>query len=104
MVREASPAGDRHPAGLLNAGKLLMCVVSMIMDHYRDKWDHLVVPGVAPPPAPPITAAEIEEFRRLLERARDYDRKNSEPDCELKEKRDAIKKIADLMGVKIDFV
>jgi len=101
-----------------------MCVVSMIMDHYHNKWAPLVplypptapalppmVPTVPTPwlvptaPAPsPIVPQEIEEFRKLLERAREYDRRNGEPDCELDEKRQALKKMAEQLGVDISFV
>ena len=85
-----------------------MCVVSMVMDHYHDKWRPLVpqpLPYPYPVPAPsPITPAEVEEFRKLLERAREYDRKNNEPDCELEEKRKKVKDLADALGVKVDFL
>lgn len=81
-----------------------MCVVSMIMDHYRDKWAPMVPqqPFVWPVPyTPPITPEEIAEFRRLLDRAREYDRRNNEPDCELEEKKEAIRKIAKALGIEI---
>lgn len=100
-----------------------MCVVSMIMDHHYDKWRRwlpespivippvVVPPTVVPtypapaPPAPsPITPEEIEEFRKLLERAREYDRRHNEPDCEQAEKRERLKKLAKELGVEIDFV
>lgn len=90
-----------------------MCVVSMVMDHYHNKWKPYVVPSapiypwptvpVAPQPSP-ITPAEIEEFRRLLDRAREYDRRNNEPDCELESKKKAVRDIAEALGVKIDFL
>jgi hypothetical protein len=75
-----------------------MCVVSMVMDHYLDKWR---------PPAPPYpmpTPAELEEFRRLLERAREYDRAHGQPDCGLEEKRRRVRELAESLGVKVDFV
>lgn len=50
------------------------------------------------------TQAEIDEFRRLLERAREYDIKNNEPNCEMEEKRKKIKDLADELGIKIDFI
>lgn len=92
-----------------------MCVMSMVMDHYWDKWRPPTWPYVPPldteawklipvPPAPKITSEEVEEFRRLLERAREYDRQNNQPDCELAEKKERIKKLADQLGVKIDFL
>jgi hypothetical protein len=101
-----------------------MCVVSMVIDHYREKWEPLIPAWLQPPPAPNftptsplpqpvapvvppaeprITDEEIREFRRLLERAREYDRKNNEPDCELAEKKAALQKIAEQLGVKISF-
>lgn len=91
-----------------------MCVVSMVMDHYWDKWreypygptspntDPCIRPAIYPQRQ--ITPEEVEEFRRLLERAREYDRKNNEPDCELDSKRKRIKDLADQLGVKIDFL
>lgn len=47
---------------------------------------------------------EIDEFRRLLDRARKYDKEHGEPDCELAEKKAALKKIADQMGIDIAFI
>lgn len=108
-----------------------MCTVSMIMDHYGDKWRPLVQPWPEPyqpwttnppqpqpqkaltpedvarilaPKPPVISAEEIAEFRRLLDRAREYDKRNNEPDCELAEKRDALKVIAAALGVDISFI
>lgn len=98
-----------------------MCVVSMVMDHYREKWTPLVpspmVPGWQPVPMPlrrdrdvrrderpAIAPEEIAEFRRLLERAREYDKRNHEPDCELDEKRAALLVLAKQLGVDISFV
>lgn len=89
----------------------------MVTDHFKDKWE----PYVAPPSVPPVPNDLIdvleelvklrEEFRRdmsemkkLLERARKYDKENGEPDCELKEKQDAIRKMAEHLGVEVDFL
>lgn len=57
-----------------------------------------------PPKPPVITAEEIAEFRKLLERAREYDRKHNQPDCELEEKRMKIRELATTLGVEIDFL
>lgn len=97
-----------------------MCTVSMIMDHYRDRWYPYTQPhpgGIAPnttplidwgsltnPSEPRISKEEVEEFRKLLERAREYDKAHNQPDCELDEKRQALKKIAAELGVDISFV
>lgn len=109
-----------------------MCVVSMITEHYQDRW----IPFVPrpweigptnisyPPPQSPnvdldkfnlfiknlqpkeplITPEEVAEFRRLLERAREYDKRNNEPHCELAEKKTALKAIAAQLGVDISFI
>lgn len=88
-----------------------MCVVSMVMDHYWDKWKHLqpinpypVMPYIIPQPQPVITPEELAEFKRLLDRAREYDKKHNEPDCELAEKKTKIEELADSLGVPIDFL
>ena len=91
-----------------------MCVISMVMDHYHDKWwDKWNLPQPVPRPfpfpvpmvpVPTITPEEIAEFRKLLARAREYDKKHNQPDCELQEKRDKVKELARKMGVEIDFI
>lgn len=93
-----------------------MCTVSMVMDHQGDMWRRRYWPDQWPqvqqPFVPPIninvaplpTQQEIDEFRRLLDRAREYDRRNSEPDCELAEKRQLLLDMAKRLGVNIDFV
>jgi hypothetical protein len=85
-----------------------MCVVSMIYDHYQDKWKQ---PPYYVPNPPPVfvptglpTQAEIDDFRKLLERAREYDKKHNQPDCELEEKRQKIKDLAKELGVEVNFV
>lgn len=94
-----------------------MCVVSMIYEHYTEKWQQspYQLPQFTPTIAPnvtigpvtfvsPITPEEIAEFRKLLERAREYDKRNNEPDCELDEKRVALKTLAEQLGVEIAFL
>ncbi len=91
-----------------------MCVYSMIADHYRDRWRERkeyqyppatteqfpYQPKVIPfTIQPTITPEEIEEFRKLLERAREYDKRNNEPDCENQEKLDEIIRLAEEAGV-----
>jgi hypothetical protein len=86
----------------------------MIMDHYREKWTPYTEPYANPNTLPSITwpfntqpaitDAEILEFRKLLDRAREYDKRNNEPDCELAEKRQAILDIAKKLGVDIAFL
>lgn len=82
-----------------------MCVVSMVNDFFHDKWQPRVPnPFVYPPIEPAITSEELKEFRELLERAREYDKKHNQPDCELEEKKKKVLKLAEQLGVKIDFL
>lgn len=89
-----------------------MCVVSMVMDHYHDKWTapqpvwwpNTAQTGIVTIVRPAPTPAEVEEFRVLLERAREYDRKHNQPDCELEEKRQKVKKLAEELGIEIGFL
>ncbi len=95
-----------------------MCVVSMIIDHYGEKWgkkqpgDYLPTinpwpSGVSPSQIMPVTSIptkeEIDEFYDLLRKAREYDKKNNEPDCEMEEKKQKLLKLAEELGITIRF-
>lgn len=104
-----------------------MCTVSMVGDHYRDKWQR-GYPGLPSTPTidfyptqvatnpfssvqPAVTKAEfealkkdVEEMKELLKRAKKYDEDNGEKDCELAEKYDFIRQIAKFVGVEIEDV
>jgi hypothetical protein len=84
----------------------------MIVDHFYDKWKGPpysypgtipVVPQPLTPMQPAISPEEIAEFRKLLERARKYDKDNNEPDCELEEKKARLRALAGELGVDIQF-
>lgn len=88
-----------------------MCVVSMVGDHYRDMWQEK--PWISYPVAAPaeISRTEFEELKRqvlemkeLLKRAKMYDEKNNEPECEIAEKMELLRKVAKLVGVSLDDV
>ncbi len=81
-----------------------MCTVSMIMDHYRDRWTQQPIQDFPFVVQPSISPEEVAEFRRLLERAREYDKRHNEPDCELDEKKRALLAIAETLGIDISFV
>lgn len=81
-----------------------MCVYSMITDHYHDKWREIEKTWPPFRPEPAIPQSEIDEFRKLLERAREYDRKNNEPDCGLEDKKKKVRELADRLGVKVEFL
>lgn len=109
-----------------------MCVVSMVGDHYGDKWDpwKKYIPNqpsplipeqqdpskafedflkkINPNPQTPTRQEfedlkkEVEDLKSLLKRAKEYDEKNNEPNCEIEEKMKLLKEIAKLVGVNLD--
>ena len=88
-----------------------MCVVSMVMDHWRDRLNPLVPSQTSTGIGitnyePPITDHEIREFRKLLERAREYDKKHNEPDCEMESKKKEVMELAEKLGIadKLSFI
>ena len=106
-----------------------MCVVSFIGDHYREKWDPYKdiinpfqplepIPAIDPIdlnkifyPEPEVSKAEfeklkkeVEELKILLKKAKIYDEVNNEPDCEIEEKMDFLRKVAALVNIDLDDV
>lgn len=92
-----------------------MCVVSMISDHYWEKWAPYTDPcspytGTAPTwPSPDEsvklpTQAEVDEFHELLRKARQYDKDHNQPHCDNKEKKEALKTLAKALGIDISFI
>lgn len=104
-----------------------MCIVSMVVDHYNDKWWREISPstpiftpghGTIPGVPPTVTLAEflalkqkVEEFKKefedmkeLLKRAKIYDEVNNQPDCESDEKLAKLEKIVTLMGMDFEEV
>lgn len=84
-----------------------MCVVSMIMDHYDDSWYkkyYIPTAPYLPVTTPQIPQIEIDEFKKLLERAREYDKKHDQPNCELESKRQKLLEMARDLGVEINFI
>lgn len=99
-----------------------MCVYSMIVDHQWDEWNEKYgpwkksqLPPVSPqPPGSPTyipypalpTQEEIDRFRKLLERAEEYDKRNNEPDCEMESKKQKLMDLAKELGIedKINFL
>jgi len=95
-----------------------MCVVSMVGDHYRDIWKPQFpgpftpsLPGLPSIPAFPNgpTRQEFDQLKRqvdemvaLLKRAKKYDDDNGEPDCEIEDKMDFLRKVAKLVGVDLN--
>lgn len=104
-----------------------MCVVSMVGDHYADKWrDKIwvekeqpfriypidIYPATKKPdgcvPLVPVSREEfdqlkrdVEEMKALLKRAKKYDEENNEPDCEIEQKMELLRRVAEAVGVDL---
>ena len=92
-----------------------MCVVSNIGDNYRDsfpdRWPSIPVYPNTWPSKSEVTKAEfealkkeVEELKKLLLAAKEYDKKTGQPDCQMDEKVEFIKKLAEYVGVDINEV
>ena len=90
-----------------------MCVVSMIGDHYREKWEpqfpqNPVQPYQVFPYNPPSRyefdelKKEVLEMKELLKRAKKYDEETGQKDCEMEDKVALLKKVAEMVGVSLD--
>lgn len=87
-----------------------MCTVSMIGDHFNDKWKQPLYQQIFTN-IPDVSRAEfealkkeVEEMKALLKRAKEYDEKNNEPNCEIEEKMAMLRKFADAVGIDLDDV
>lgn len=90
-----------------------MCAVSMVGDYYSQKWQgqnqltglgqYTITNGPSQIEFDSLKK-EVLEMKELLKRAKIYDEKNGEPDCELEEKIKTLRKVADLVGVSLDDV
>lgn len=98
-----------------------MCVVSMISDHYQNKWQQGTLPGqsgtitITNQPFEfgnlPVTQQQFDELKKevlemkaLLLAAKTYDEKTNQKDCEMKDKVAVLQKIAQLVGVTLEDV
>jgi len=87
-----------------------MCTVSMIGDHFNDKWNSPYYQqtftnlSLISKQEFDALKKEVEDMKQLLIRAKIYDEKNNEPNCEIEEKIETLRKIADLMGVDLNDV
>lgn len=99
-----------------------MCVVSMIGEHYHDKWDKWILPPQTTTyPVPSVTTAtlnfemvsrkefddlkrEVLELKELLKKAIQYDQDNNEPNCENEQKFATLQKVAELVGETLEDV
>lgn len=88
-----------------------MCTVSMISDHYMDKWNNPTPQQWVITNPPEVSREEFDELKRdvlemkeLLKRAKKYDEENGEPDCEIEEKMELLRRVAKLVGVDLNDV
>ena len=92
-----------------------MCVVSMIGDHFSQKWgtggNQFNVPnnnglsaanGFVSKYEFDALKREVEEMKELLRRAKEYDERTGQKDCEQDEKLRKLREIARLVGVDLD--
>jgi len=91
-----------------------MCVVSMIGDHYNDKWkdfnfDKINPYSTGPYIEPTVSKKEfdalkkeVQEMKQLLIKAKIYDEQNNEPNCEMEEKVALLKRVAEMVGVDLN--
>ena len=88
-----------------------MCVVSMVGDHYSNKWEKefpklnekdfrldLLQAQLD------LLKKEVEEMKELLSKAVQYDTEHNQPHCEIEDKLNTLKKIAELVGIDLDDV
>jgi hypothetical protein len=93
-----------------------MCTVSMIGDHYSDRWtppNRQVWPVTLAPviTVNPVTRdefdalkAEVLEMKELLRAAKRIDELTGQEDCEMEEKLVILRKVAELVGVDLEDV
>ena len=99
-----------------------MCVVSMVGQHYDEKWWPQIKPQPQQIPFDKTTITttdlekwltptkadfdalkkEVEEMKKLLQKALEYDKRNNEPHCEMENKVALLKKVAELVGVSLE--
>lgn len=85
-----------------------MCTVSMVMDdwnsRYPNQWTtspYVVVtdPNSVPREEFEALKKEVEELKKLLKAAKEYDAATGQPDCEVEEKVEMLKQLARALGV-----
>jgi hypothetical protein len=84
-----------------------MCVVSMVGDHFQQKWEQPNYQQIwgnlnqVSRTEFDSLKKEVEDMKKLLERAVEYDKKNNESNCETEDKIKLLKEITNLMGVDL---
>lgn len=90
-----------------------MCVVSFVGDHYGEKFKPYFQDQqttVTSWPQSPTQQEfdklkkEVLEMKELLRKAKIYDEKNNEPNCEIEDKMNFLREVAKRVGVDLDDV
>lgn len=95
----------------------------MIGDHYRDAWkERPWYPNPFGTPAAPMPQQfiiqppaisreefdelkrEVAEMKKLLIRAKEFDKRNNLADCETDDKMDILRRVAKMVGINLDDV
>lgn len=94
-----------------------MCIMSSIGDEwgrtYPDRWPNVPVPPSTTTTVYTVTPEvskeefdalkrEVEALKELLKAAKIYDEATGQPDCEMDEKVELIRRVAELVGVDMD--
>lgn len=91
-----------------------MCVVSMVGDFAQERWPKeypwIINPRSVEDFKDEVSRTEFEALKRevemikeLLDKAKVYDEVNNEPNCEMADKIALLKKVANLVGVELEF-
>ena len=93
-----------------------MCTVSQLGDMWgRDKTSPYIYPPAQPLPSQPIVLPspvtkedfdklkkEVENLKKLLLLGKAIDKATNQPDCEMAEKVDFLREVAELVGIDLD--
>lgn len=84
----------------------------MVGDHFTDKWNEppqrdlinrwIHTPSEVSRAEFDKLKAEVQEMKKLLERAKKYDEANKEPNCEMEDKMAKLRQIAALVDIDLE--
>lgn len=90
-----------------------MCFVSVVMQGQIDQWQQQLPknpwnqePRLGPQPnTPEELERQLQAFKDLIERARQRDLLENQPDCEMEDKKRILQELADKLGIgKLTFL
>lgn len=87
-----------------------MCFVSVVMQGQIDQWSQQLpnlndIPHAIPQPSQAELERQLKAFKDLIERARQRDLLENQPDCEMEDKKRILQELADKLGIgKLTFL